>query len=301
MKQFYLLNLHYQQYSENMRDIPIHLLNKQTDMGLDVKHLTNSKSWIEIEGFTMYRDDHYFFLLAESGSGSMDVDFNRIVLKERNLYFVAPGQIHYNINARQSVMWLILVTPSLIPKDYLEIFDNNLLLQKPCTLTEPQFVQYQEILHILEKQYKSDPDAVFYKQLTYDILDVFLCAVARAYLSANTTFTNNVSRPVQITQQFRKLLLTDFQTQKSPSYYASQLNISESYMNEAVKKVSGFTVTYWIQQQIVLEAKRLLCFSKLNVKEIAHTLGYNDHTYFSKLFKQFTQITPLAFRDSYLK
>jgi AraC-like DNA-binding protein len=65
--------------------------------------------------------------------------------------------------------------------------------------------------------------------------------------------------------------------------------------------VTGFTVSYWIQQQIMLEAKRLLCFSKLNVKVIAHALGYDVHTYFSKLYRQATEMTPLAFRDSYLK
>ena len=288
-------------FNRIMTHIPIHFLNEQTKMGLEVKHLTDSNSWSKIEGFPIHRDDNYFFLLAESGSGSMDVDFNRIVLVKRNLYFVAPGQVHHNIDAGQTATWLILVTPSSIPKDYLEIFDNNLLMQRPCALTESQFIQCQEILHILEKQYTSDSNAFFYKQLTHTVLDAFLCISASVYLSANTSLINNVSRPIQITRGFRKLLLKNIPLQKSPSYYACQLNISESYLNEAIKKVTGFTVTYWIQQQIVLEAKRLLCFSKLNVKETAHALGYDDHTYFSKLFRQITQMTPLSFRDNYLK
>ncbi|MDR3328328.1 MAG: helix-turn-helix domain-containing protein, partial [Prevotellaceae bacterium] len=265
-----------------MSHIPIHSLNGRTEMGLEVKHISDSNPDSEIEGYGIHRDDNYLFLLVESGSGSMDVDFNRIVIAERNLYFVAPGQVHHNIRRGHSVVLLILVTPSLIPEDYLKIFDSNLLLQKPCPLDEPQFVQFQEILCILEKQYKSDPDTVFYRQLTCTVLNVFLCAAAHAYFSENTLLTNSVSRPVQITHGFRKLLLQNVLSQKSPAHYACQLNISESYLNEVVKKVTGFTVTYWIQQQIMLEAKRLLCFSKLNVKEIAHTLGYDDHTYFSK-------------------
>ena len=284
-----------------MSHIPIHILNEQTEIGLDVKHYAAGKITREIEGFPVHRDDHYIFLLIESGSGSMDVDFNRVVLEERDIYFVTPGQIHHNINAGQSVGWLILIAPELISKDYLEIFDNNLFLQKPCALEEDQFTQCREILHLLEKQYKSNPGTIYYKQLTYAILDVFLCAAACAYSSKNASLTNTISRPVQITREFRKLLLENIQSQKSPSYYASRLNISESYLNEAVKKTIGFTVTYWIQQQAILEAKRLLCFSKLTVKEIAHELGYDDHTYFSKLFKQSTQMTPLAFRDDYLK
>ncbi|MDH6303840.1 AraC family transcriptional activator of pobA [Parabacteroides sp. PF5-5] len=285
-----------------MPHIPIHVLNERAEIGLEIKHFSEVKaSRSEIEGFPVHRDDHYVFLLIESGIGSMDVDFKQVTLTGRDLYFVTPGQIHHNIKARNSVGWLVLVDPSLIPKEYSEVFNNNLLQQKPCPLGEAQFLQCQEIVHLLNKQYTSDPEAVFYKQLTYALLDVFLCATARAYVSANTESANNMLRTTQITKEFRKLLQENYLSQKSPSYYASRLNISEAYLNEAIKKTIGFTVTYWIQQQIVLEAKRLLCFSKLNVKEIAHALGYDDHTYFSKLFKQSTQTTPLAFRDSYLK
>ena len=284
-----------------MTHITIHLLSERTEMGLDVKHLSGGKYRREIEGFPTHRDDNYLFLLIESGSGSMDVDFSEVVLAERELYFVAPGQVHHNIYSGQAVAWLVLVEPSLIPEDYRKILDNNLLRQKPCTLDERQFNQFLDILHLLEKQYQSNPDTAFYKQFTYAILEVFLCAVASAYLSADTSLMDKVSRPVQITHEFRKLLMQNIQSQKSPSYYACWLNISESYLNEAIKKTTGFTATYWIQQQIMLEAKRLLCFSKLNVKEIAHALGYDDHTYFSKLFKQATRMTPLTFRNSYLK
>lgn len=284
-----------------MSHILIHYLNKETEIGLSVKHLTESESWSEIESYPIHRNDNYLFILVESGRGTMSVDFDQVVIEERSLYFVAPGQVHHKIRARETATWVISIELALISKDYLEIFESNLLQQKPCQLTEQQFIQCQEILHLLEKQYASDPDTVSYKPLTYAILDVFLCAAASAYFSENDSVADHSSRPVQITHEFRKLLFRDIQSEKRPTYYARQLNISQSYLNEAVKKITGFTVTYWIQQQVMLEAKRLLCFSKLSVKEIAHALGYDDHTYFSKLFKQSTQITPLAFRDNYLK
>jgi AraC family transcriptional activator of pobA len=106
---------------------------------------------------------------------------------------------------------------------------------------------------------------------------------------------------VQIVQEFKRLLNGNVQHLKSPTAYAKLLNISESYLNEAMKKVTGFSVTYWILQEVMLEAKRLLYYSQLNVKEIAHHLGYDDHTYFSRLFKKANQVTPLAFREFYRK
>lgn len=60
-----------------------------------------------------------------------------------------------------------------------------------------------------------------------------------------------------ITKQFRNLLLISFRIMKSPSAYADALNLSPSYLNEAVKQVTGNPVSYWIQQEILLEAKRI--------------------------------------------
>ena len=51
----------------------------------------------------------------------------------------------------------------------------------------------------------------------------------------------------------------------------------------------------------MLEAKRLLYYSEQNVKEIAHALGYDDHAYFSRLFKKSESVTPLSFRAAYRK
>ena len=53
------------------------------------------------------------------------------------------------------------------------------------------------------------------------------------------------------------------------------------------------------QQEIMLEAKRLLYHSNCSVKEIAHELGYEDHTYFSRLFKKTVGDTPGEFRRHY--
>jgi AraC-like DNA-binding protein len=51
----------------------------------------------------------------------------------------------------------------------------------------------------------------------------------------------------------------------------------------------------------MLEAKRLLYHSQSSIKEIAYELGYEDHTYFSRLFKKTVGRTPGAFRGQYHK
>lgn len=79
------------------------------------------------------------------------------------------------------------------------------------------------------------------------------------------------------------------------------LNVSESYLNEALKKTTGFPVSYWILHEVMLEARRMLYYTELNVKQIARGLGYPDPAYFSRLFSKAAGLTPLAFRQQYRK
>ena len=91
------------------------------------------------------------------------------------------------------------------------------------------------------------------------------------------------------------LLIEKAKTEKSLSFYASQLHISETYLNEAVKEITGFTVTYWLMNEIMVEAKRLLIHSRLSVKEIAYDLGYENHTYFQSFLKSKFKLHPPIF------
>ena len=110
-----------------------------------------------------------------------------------------------------------------------------------------------------------------------------------------------ITRPVELTNQFKSLLAAEARSIKSPASYASRLNVTEGYLNESLKKTTGFTVSYWIQQEVILEAKRLLYHTQLNVKEISHILGYDDHSYFSRLFRKAAGISAIAFREHYRK
>ncbi len=89
----------------------------------------------------------------------------------------------------------------------------------------------------------------------------------------------------------------DFKKVKNPAEYAKLLNISTSYLNECVKATTGKSVSTHIQQRIILEAKRLLFHSSRSVKEIAGELGYDDHSYFIRLFVKIVRSTPIVFRD----
>jgi AraC-like DNA-binding protein len=85
---------------------------------------------------------------------------------------------------------------------------------------------------------------------------------------------------------------------KFPSEYASLLNITERHLNRITKTCLNKTPTELISDRVILEAKRMFIHSNYNIAEVAGELGYFDSSYFSKLFKKKTKLTPKQFLSS---
>lgn len=79
--------------------------------------------------------------------------------------------------------------------------------------------------------------------------------------------------------------------------YAELLNESPVVLNRAVKSLTGKTAGELIIERLILEAKRLLLYSGLNNKEVAYKLGYDDPSYFARIFHKKTGSTPSEFRN----
>jgi len=284
-----------------MQPIPVHLLQDRTTLGVQLKRFRMGDLPENDEALLgAHRDDHYIFFLLEQGSGFLMIDFSEIQLSGSMLYYILPSQVHHHIRNEQVDGWFIAVDTALIPSECRSVFEGRLLLQKPYILNEVQLNQVYNLLMLLQEKFHQERTDPFYVPVIHALLQSFLFIAAGCY---NGSLGKNikVSRPAELTSAFKNRLVLELRSNKSPADYASMLNVSESYLSEALKKTTGFPVSYWIQQEVMLEAKRLLYYSELTVKQIAHNLGYADHSYFSRLFRKVTGSSAIAFRAQYRK
>lgn len=108
------------------------------------------------------------------------------------------------------------------------------------------------MLELLNAKYNEDPDDTFYIPVVHAMVQLFLAMTAKCFTAGQGT-SLKLSRPVEMSKQFKRLVIENFRSAKSPSAYADKLNVSESYLNEVVKKVTGFPVTFWINQEIIMD------------------------------------------------
>jgi AraC family transcriptional activator of pobA len=284
-----------------MKTIPLHLLKDRTSLGLHLKYFEKGEVFFDDEVTSVaHRDDHYIFFLVESGSGFIMIDFVDVPLPQKSLYYVLPTQVHQRIQNKNANGWFIAVDTALIPPECRHIFESTLILQQPHLLSKDTFQQFQKLLALLLLKYQENNTGQFYVMAVHSLLQSFFAIAATCY-NVDMDVNLKVSRPLQLKSQFKDLLIADIRNVKSPEAFAAKLNVSEAYLSEVLKKTTGFPPSYWIQQEVIMEAKRLLYYSDLTVKEISHTLGYTDHSYFSRLFTKNTGISALTFRKQYRK
>ena len=76
------------------------------------------------------------------------------------------------------------------------------------------------------------------------------------------------------------------------------LHLSKYYMCHCFKEVTGYTINSYIMRKRVDEAKRLLVESQNSINEIGEMIGFNSTIHFSRTFKQYAGVSPLAFRKA---
>lgn len=96
---------------------------------------------------------------------------------------------------------------------------------------------------------------------------------------------------------FLKILEDNFRRPLSVEFYAEKLFMSSRNLNLICQKIMNQSVSELIETRKLTEAKHLLAHSAKSVSEIGFELGYNEKSYFSKVFKKKAGVTPSEFRE----
>lgn len=240
-----------------------------------------------------HRDSGYTFILQEQGVTHLEVDFEIHCLAAPAVICIRPGQVHRVIGFEVATISTWMITAENLRPDYIT-FLNKPSPVNALKVTAATLGILADTAAICLKLF-NEKDQGLGGMILQDSCNALVGMVAAQYTDQAET-RHHASRYEAITNSFKQVLEQNFKTLKSPAAYAEILNLSTSYLNECVKGSTGQPVSGQIQQRVVLEAKRLLYHSSQSVKEIAAELGYDDYSYFSRLFVKIIGITPISFR-----
>jgi len=268
--------------------IEIHI-DELKNIGIDIMPFRPLSETAQIP----HRDDHYMFILQIEGTFLWELDFKQITLSGSCAYYVAPGQVHRYISQDQCKGWFVFMNPLLISEKYARILNTYLHINQGISITDKSFLF--SIIPLFESLINQKKE-FFQKEIEHSLADTLLGLFTGALVQEYAAENLIKGQKYQTVYHFKQLVQSRYKQLKQVKDYASLLHITPLYLNEIVKQITGFTVSYWIQQTVILEAKRLLYYTELDIKQIAFELGYDDHAYFSRFFKKNIGITASEFR-----
>jgi len=82
---------------------------------------------------------------------------------------------------------------------------------------------------------------------------------------------------------------------------AEQFYMNKCYLSRIFKEITGFTVNGYLHARRIQKARALLVQDPMNISEISEAAGYENLTYFERVFKKHTGMSPLEYRKQYGK
>lgn len=83
----------------------------------------------------------------------------------------------------------------------------------------------------------------------------------------------------------------------SVAYFAGKACLSAGYFGDLIRKETGMTAQYYIQQHILKLSKQLLLDPTQSILQIADHLGFQYPQHFSRFFKKLAGVTPKEYRE----
>ncbi len=246
-----------------------------------------------------HQDDFYIFGLLTEGDCTVSIDFNELQIASHSIFCVQPGQVHSWIDSQTAQGYNLVMDSSFLSDKCQLIFDRCAVDLKPIEVGGEQENELVLLFSILYRK-TTLPDSGTSSEVIRNLSNV-IAGIFAEIIDKTTVSSATSNRYREILSAFKQLLIKGISKDRSPSYYASKLNISPVYLNEIVKSLTGLSVSKYIQSEVALQAKRLLAHTSMNIQEIALELGFEDYSYFSRLFMKLTGITPTQFRKNYLK
>jgi len=248
--------------------------------------------------------DFYSVILFTKGSGNILINSDHYKVEPNTVAIIAPNQMH-SFERLENAEGIIFF---FCQDFYVEEFSFIRLLNlysytsqterdvcNPClTLTDKEVSPVISVLNSIQTEYESYTPSNNSAVIIRSHLNILLLKLSELFESKSGKSFNTDSILIH---SLSHLVDSYFIKEHHLEFYTKSFNISESQLNEICNKHFNSSLKKILQNRLMQEARKLLLSTDLSVSEIAYKLNFEDNSYFNKVFKSKTGITPKRFRD----
>lgn len=250
------------------------------------------------------RIDAFIIGVGTEGETSVSFNLHEFKLKKDSIFIFTPKNV-LQVNSQQYFKAdVIAISPDFMRRINIDIKNMMPLFLKfvenpALTLTPEESRSMRGMIAQIERETRG-PETHF----SFDIVSGLITAtiykvgdIMYHYLAEHPEGQNNShNRAEEYFKQFTHLLGEHFREERSVGFYARQLCITPKYLTTLIKRISGQSVSEWIDNYVILEAKTLLKYSTMSIQEIAYYLNFPNQSFFGSYFKRNTGMSPSQYK-----
>ena len=263
----------------------------------------NSASEMEIFRFPS-RLDAFIIGVGTEGETSLTSNLQEFRLKKNSLFIFNPKDILQVQSNDRFKAHLIVITPDFLKRINIDTKRMMPLFLQfgslPCMeLTHAESQSLRSFISMVEQELKGS-ETDFSSEIIGGLIAATIYKVGDIlthYLTEHPEVDSPIhNRAEEYFRQFTELLGEHYKHERSVGFYARQLCITPKYLTTLIKRISGKSVSEWIDSYVILEAKTLLKYSNMSVQEIAYYLNFPNQSFFGSYFKRNTGMSPSQYK-----
>lgn len=250
------------------------------------------------------RIDAFIIGVGTEGETSVSFNLHEFKLKKDSIFIFTPKNV-LQVNSQQYFKAdVIAISPDFMRRINIDIKNMMPLFLKfvenpALTLTPEESRSMRGMIAQIERETRG-PETHFSFDIVSGLIAATIYKVGDSmyhYLAEHPEGQNNShNRAEEYFKQFTHLLGEHFREERSVGFYARQLCITPKYLTTLIKRISGQSVSEWIDNYVILEAKTLLKYSTMSIQEIAYYLNFPNQSFFGSYFKRNTGMSPSQYK-----
>lgn len=264
---------------------------------VSIEKIFPTNNFLNINFKKPHKFHFYSLFFYTSGKGHQMIDFEWYPVKKDNAVLIAKNQVISFNTTEQLKGFCLFFSP-----EYLEKHVGNLPKELLSGLFSPQLFNpviqtsnntIGEYIRLLQQEFYTKQNGN--KSTIISSLFVIILTKVAQITEKQLPEIKNESH-LRVFSKFTALLEEKFTESRNASFYAQELAITYKHLNTICKKIINKTAKQYIDDYIILEAKRSLVNSEITSSELSYALGFNEPTNFIKYFKKHAGLTPKSFK-----
>ena len=247
-----------------------------------------------VDPYRLQRPEFHKLIAVRSGTLRCSLDFTDHELGPGSWLWARPGQLHrYDSDLGSAQGRVVLFLPGILDGTTADIAGADRGAWQPGRVSaDAERDNLWQALDLLERAHVrwGEQPSELQAELLRHLLAVLVLGLAALH--------GGHQQPIDADAfpRFHAAVERDFARTHRVADYAAQLGYSVRTLTRASQAAAGCGAKRFIDDRVLLEAKRLLIHTDLSAASIGQRVGFSEATAFTKFFRQHAKQTPTEFR-----